>query len=326
MKLRTFTAHSLPHALAQVRAQLGDNAVILSTHEAEDEGGVRVTAAIEDQPMDSLDWDAAPAGAAPLDELRAALAFHRVPRGLADRLLAQASGLPAETAAMALAGALDSELAFADLTRDLNSRTILLIGPPGAGKTATAAKLCAHAELHGQSCALITLDADKAGGLAQIKAFAEALEAPLEAAPDAATLARVMAQPPAADLVVIDSFGVNPFGLSELARLRDAATAAAATMVAVLPASGDALDSAEAAMALAELGAGALIATKLDVTRRLGNFLGAAYASGLPLLAAGISPTIGQGLVPLNPVSLAELFMPEAAGAESDLRATGTDR
>ena len=81
----------------------------------------------------------------------------------------------------------------------------------------------------------------------------------------------------------------------------------------VLAAGGDVLESAECAVAFSEAGAGRLIATKLDISRRLGGVLSAADAGRLALAAAGVSPNIGDGLAPINPVSLARLILPDAA-------------
>jgi flagellar biosynthesis protein FlhF len=45
--------------------------------------------------------------------------------------------------------------------------------------------------------------------------------------------------------------------------------------------------------------------------RRLGSLLAAAAAGGFALCEFGLSPQIGDGLVPMNPVSLARLLMGE---------------
>ena len=51
----------------------------------------------------------------------------------------------------------------------------------------------------------------------------------------------------------------------------------------------------------------------------------AAYAGGLTLVAGGISPSIADGLVPLNPMSLARLLLPQRENpADAAILATGT--
>jgi flagellar biosynthesis protein FlhF len=85
-------------------------------------------------------------------------------------------------------------------------------------------------------------------------------------------------------------------------------------VAAVLPAGGDAAESAELAAALAGTGATLLIATRLDVARRLGGILAAA-AAGLALAEAGIGPGAADGLVPLTPDLLAAWLQRSADNA-----------
>ena len=54
----------------------------------------------------------------------------------------------------------------------------------------------------------------------------------------------------------------------------------------------------------------------LPDTYQCGGILSAAQAGGLALMAAGMSPNIGDGLIPINPVALARLFLPGWAASE----------
>ncbi len=313
MRLKSFIATSIPEAMKLVREHLGPEAVIISTQHDGGDGKVKVTAALEDSPLDELAL-AGPAEALDsIDELSEGLDYHRVPAGLADRLLGAAAHLATADSIMALAGALDAVLAFAAPPENQSGRPLMLAGPPGAGKTATAAKICARARLAERHSTLITMDTAKAGGLAQVSTFAEALGAGLGQAPDAETLHELVQACPGKNLVVIDTVGCNPLDNAERTRLADAARTVGADLVLVLAAGGDVLEVAECALAFAEAGAGRLIATKLDTTRRLGGVLSAADAGRLALAAAGVSPNIGDGLTAINPVSLARLILPGAA-------------
>jgi flagellar biosynthesis protein FlhF len=310
MRLRSFTATSLSEAMSRVRETLGPDAVILSNQPADDGKGVRVTAALEDSPLEDLTFDSPFGTSVSIDEIGEALAYHRVPPGLFDRLVGAAAALPAEDEILALGAALDNEFDFAALPEAPTPRPLILVGPPGAGKTATAAKLCARVRLAGGEASLITMDTAKSGGLAQIAAFAEALGARLEPAPDIDALATAVAACPKDRFVAIDTVGANPFDAENMGRLALAARAADADAIAILPAGGDVADCAEAAVVFAEIGARHLIVTRIDAARRFGGFLSAAQAGGLALMAAGASPRISDGLLPFNPVSLARLLLP----------------
>ena len=81
MRLKSYSAASLPEAMKLVRDALGADAVILSTQPGENGTGVRVTAALEDSPLDDLHFDDAPAAYFDVDTIAEALSFHRVPAG-----------------------------------------------------------------------------------------------------------------------------------------------------------------------------------------------------------------------------------------------------
>lgn len=322
MRLKSFTAKSVPEAMQKVRDLLGPEAVILSSQE-EPGGLIKVTAALESEPGGAAGLELFSDSLRAIDDLSGVLEHHRVPPGLADRLIAAAAGIATDDATMALAAALDAELGFAPLGKQHSRQPLLLVGPPGAGKTATAAKLCAWARLLSLEATIISMDTVKAGAMAQVGTYASALGAQLDQASDAADLARTLNDVPMGGFVVIDSVGANPFDDAERAELAALATATGAAMMLVLPAGGDTMESAEIALAFQEAGANAMIATKLDAARRFGGILSAAHAGALALVAGGTSPSIGHGLITINPVSLARLMLPAAAEAAPAL-ASGT--
>lgn len=325
MRLKSFIAANVPAAMKLVREQLGPDAVILSTQKEGTDGWVKVTAALEDSSLDELLWPDEPEGVDILDTLGQALDYHRIPAGLADRLMAAAGDAATGDPATALAAALDEVLSFGPPPLPRSGRPVMLIGPPGCGKTATAAKLCAQARLAGQGSRLITMDTLKAGALAQATTYANALNARLDQAADTGYLQQLLRDKPCKDPTVIDTAGCNPLDRAERQRLGDAAHAVGADLTLVMAAGGDVLEAAECALAFAEVGASALIATRLDATRRLGAVLSAADVGRLGLAAAGVSPSIGDGLVRVHPVTLARLILPDArAQAAPATLATGT--
>ena len=317
MLLRTFTGRTAAEAMTQVRKALGEDAIILSTQD-DDDGGVRVTAALEADAQPAHKPAASKPGngwkAPPVAELEAAdriaevLDHHRVPRGLSDRLLTIAAGHPTDDWMMAFAAALDHYLGFTPLGDLGPERPVMLIGPSGAGKSITAAKLCACARLAEARSLLITMDGGKAGGRAQAETFTQALDARLVCADDVAAVAAAAAERGDDEIAVIDTVGCNPFDPVERRRLTEAAGAAGADMVLVLPAGGDPAEAADTALAFAEAGARHIIPTRLDAARRFGGLVSAAQVSGMSFLAAGVSRHIGGGLIAVNPVSLARLL------------------
>jgi flagellar biosynthesis protein FlhF len=94
--------------------------------------------------------------------------------------------------------------------------------------------------------------------------------------------------------------------VEELAAL---ASTASARIVLVLPGGMDTAEAADLAAAFAAMGAGQLVATRLDQTRRLGGILAAAASGRLALTEAGIGAGAADGLVPLTPAFLAERLL-----------------
>jgi flagellar biosynthesis protein FlhF len=305
MKLRSFTAATIADAMAEVRAELGPDAIIVSTETVDE--GARVTAALDEGVLDLGEADI-------LDGVHEALEGHGIPPRLIERLLAAAAEIGADEPHLALAGALDTRFGFAPLSERPSSKPLMLVGPPGAGKTISLAKLAARAVLAGKRPRIVTCDTVRAGGIEQLAAFTRLLEIDLHAVDSAKHLATLVAGVDAP--VLIDSAGINPWNEADRAELAELIDAAGAEPVLVLPAGGDLYDTVEMAEVFAGIGCRRLLATRLDLARRLGSLVAAAEAAHLSFSDVGITPSVAEGLLPLTPVSLARLLLPEAAGTE----------
>lgn len=325
MRLKTFKAENMAAAMRLVRAELGADAVIVSSHETA-QGHVEVVAAVDPAPESLLDIP--PVSAEPgdgFDALQDTLDYHRVPAALAERLADEAAAFNVDDAILALASALDDQFVFAPLAAGPAERPLLLIGPPGAGKTVTAAKLAARARLAKRSAALITTDRLRTGALEQFAGYGALLGIATRAVGDDGELRAAVAAARDADLALIDSTGANPFDAADMRRLEDIAAASAAEPVLVLPAGMDADECADMAQAFAALGATRLIVTRLDTARRLGGMLAAAHRADLRLCDVGIGPHLADGLAPLNPLALARLLAASPADRVASLAAAEPD-
>lgn len=296
MRLRLFRAPSMAEAMAQVRAELGDEAVILGSRRVA--GEMEVTAALE--PADPILIPPVPNAAyrpaAQLAAERAArlavLARHNLPVALAEEL---ADGPLAEQLARLL------RYAEMPLTPQ---RPLLLCGPHGAGKTVSCAKLATLAVMAGQAPLVVTTDGNRAGAVEQLAAYTRLLGLTLAVAPGPGTLGKAMQHNQPGQPVLIDTAGCDPFDSAQATELLALARQVEAEMVMVLPAGLDAAESAELGQAFGALGARHLLPTRLDVARRLGGVLAAA-SGGLALTQAGVGPGAADGLAPITPEWLA---------------------
>jgi flagellar biosynthesis protein FlhF len=282
MRLKLFRAATMAEAMAQVRIELGADALILGNRRIA--GGVEVTAALEP-----------PLPPAPEPGRDDVLAWHGVPLNFRDKL---ATG--------PLPGALRAALLFAELPL---ARPLLVIGPPGAGKTLTVVRLATRLVMAGLSPLVLSADGRRAGAMEQLLAFTRLLGLAVTAVDDPLTLGRVVARRAAGTAVLIDTAGIDPFDAAQTDELRSFAVTAGAAIALVLPAGLDASEAADVAAALTEAGADCLVATRLDLARRLGGIIAAAAAARLPLTEAGIGSGAADGLVPLTADLLADYMM-----------------
>lgn len=303
MRLRLFRAPNMAEAMARVRAELGDDALILGTRPVQE--GVEITAALESAAS------VAPAARPPVvpDPRRAdLLAFHAVPATLRPAL---ADG--------PLDQALRRALPFHRLALTGDARPLLLVGTPGAGKTLTVARLATRLVLAGCAPMVITADAKRAGATEQLAAFTRLLGLTLTVASHPVTVGRALARRPPGAPVLIDCPGTDAFDPTQMEELRALAAAADGSIALVLPAGLQVEEAADLAQAHAANGAEMLVATRLDLARRFGGLLAAAAAASLPLAEAGIGPGAADGLVPLTPEELARRMearlAPSAAAA-----------
>ena len=317
MRFRTITAPNMQAAMTKLRAQMGADAIILNTEQS-DSGHIILRAAVEQagNEQDELNTDAtlalAPGDVMEYDSasthISDALSFHRLPEHIKTSLMHTVDTVASADAVFTLAAAFDNHFRFAPLPH-LPPRPIMLIGPAGAGKTLTAAKLTARSLLAGNEIMLVSTDIERTGGSAQLEAYAKLMQRPLHTAADGDALARVLQDRNKNTACIIDTAGTSPFNLGELHLLKSLIMSADVEPVLVLSAGGDAAEACEIVNLFSGLGARGLIFTRLDTTRRLGSILSAMETGNMTLHHVSITPYVAQGIAPITPVMLARIFL-----------------
>ncbi|HUK60728.1 MAG TPA: hypothetical protein VLV50_15965 [Stellaceae bacterium] len=307
MRLRSYSGRTMNEAMSLVRQHLGPDAIIVSTQEDED-GRMSVTAAL-DADLAPLSASNGKQSASAIDMIGDALDGHGLAPELAEKIIAAVLPYDTEEPLVALSSALATLYPFRPVAAEDGKRRFFLTGPPGGGKTVTAAKLAARAVFAGKRARLITADAQRAGAAEQLAAFAKILNVPMERAEDTSQLDAAIAVAEPAELVIIDGPGVNPYAGAERSDWKALAAAAKAEPLLVLPAGGDVVDALEMARVFAADGCTRLVVTRLDLSRRLASILAVADELRLPYAEAGVSPAIADGLSPFNPVLLGRLLL-----------------
>ncbi|RED52419.1 GTPase [Aestuariispira insulae] len=318
MRLKTFHADSLAEALAQVREQLGPDAIIVATQEEEGTDGARVTAAIE-QVETPMDFSAETTSPETMDRLIAVLERQGLNQEFTDAIVNAASEGPDDSPENCLMRALEATNHFTNLETGKGAKPKLLIGPPGTGKTVTCAKLAAREALNGRKAVVIAADPVRLTAAEQLAAYAERLGVPMFEAPNGRALADALSRCHDDETVFIDSPGTNPYNLEELAYLVELCEATDIEPVLVLNAGRDADDTADLAKAFRPVGAKHLICTGLDIAHRFGALLVAANAAGLAFCDYSATPNIANGLDRLSAKTLANKLLPSGGKTRDPL-------
>ncbi|MGQ0646118.1 MAG: hypothetical protein ACT4P7_01025 [Gemmatimonadaceae bacterium] len=88
---------------------------------------------------------------------------------------------------------------------------VAIVGPTGAGKTTTAAKLALHPRAFGaRRVGLLTLDTFRVGAIEQIAQYAEVTNLPLEVVYDAREMPAALKRLEECEVVIIDTPGRSP--------------------------------------------------------------------------------------------------------------------
>jgi flagellar biosynthesis protein FlhF len=169
----------------------------------------------------------------------------------------------------------------------------------------TVTRLATRLVMAGAAPMVITADGKRAGATEQLAAFTRLLGINLIVACHPVTLGRALTHRHSAAPVLVDTPGCDPFDPAQLEELTALATTIDAAVVLVLPGGLDPAEAADLAVAYAAAGASLLVATRLDLTRRLGGVLAASSSARLALTEAGIGPDAANGLLPITPGWLA---------------------
>ncbi len=350
MQLKTYAATDLASALARARAELGPDALVLATREVAGRLGltsVEVTVAIERAPTAPADPDrrsllerlnreverprgdrdrvgggrhevlpAAPRpkpdGAA-LEPATRALIESGLSTDLATRfarIAGRGLGSPVHAGQVARA----AERGIRELVTceplSLARRCLMVVGPPGSGKTTTVAKLAARiTSRSARPVVFAAADCERIGALEQAEALSRCTGARTLGVESASDLKPALDATDPVGTVLIDTPGVGAADDERLAFVRELRDAVPHATVAVLLPAG--LHHAEAAKVLARfagLRPSCVAFSRVDDGGRIGELVTALAPSRLPLafLTTGHAP---PDLEDASPRALAALML-----------------
>jgi flagellar biosynthesis protein FlhF len=205
--------------------------------------------------------------------------------------------------------AVESLVSFAPMP--VASRCLFVVGPPGSGKTTTAAKLAARIASAGRrQVFLAQADVDKVGSLEQSEIYARHMDAVLARVDEPADLLRAVRDAGKDGFVVVDTPGLASRDGERLERMRALRSAVPEARVAVLLPCGLHRDhAARAVERLAPLHPTCVAFSRVDDGDRVGELVSAVAGLDLPLAFLTNGPRVPDDLESATARSLAVLLL-----------------
>lgn len=190
-------------------------------------------------------------------------------------------------------------------------RVMTFIGPPGAGKTTTLAKLAAKLKLTQQKkIALISVYAYHIGAMDNLQPYGDYLGVPVEVVMTPAELARLLENHSDKDYILIDTNGRSPRKAAQILELKGFLDVVREPreVFLVLDAAMKDRDLARTAGEFRQAGFSKLIFTKLDQTETLGSILNLIYGLGVPAAYLADGQGVPDDLIEARPKTIAKLL------------------
>jgi flagellar biosynthesis protein FlhF len=164
-------------------------------------------------------------------------------------------------------------------------RLVALVGPTGVGKTTTIAKLAANFRLREKRrVGLITVDTYRIAAVEQLRTYADIIDLPMEVVSTPREMRQAVNRLGDMELVLLDTAGRSPRDEVKIQELKSMLAEARADEVhLVLSSAAGSQGLLKTAASFAEVGATALLLTKLDEATGLGNLLPLLRSCQLPL-------------------------------------------
>ncbi len=190
-------------------------------------------------------------------------------------------------------------------------KVIALIGPTGAGKTTTIAKLAAKYCLYeGKKAVFLTADTYRIAAVEQLKTYAEIIGAPIEIVFNSQDAREALEKHEDKDLVLIDTAGRSPLNetqMNELAALMDVASPDEIHLV--LSVTTKMSDQINAIKRFSVVPINRIIFTKLDETNTPGTILNIVNKSKVAISYLTIGQNVPEDIKVAESQKLANLIL-----------------
>ncbi|HTZ40054.1 MAG TPA: flagellar biosynthesis protein FlhF [Syntrophales bacterium] len=190
-------------------------------------------------------------------------------------------------------------------------RVCAFMGPTGAGKTTTLAKIAARAALEEKvKVGLVTTDTYRIAAADQLKTYGRIMEVPVEVVSDKTAFRKALAKLADRDLILVDTPGKSSVESGYVEKLRDLfqlETPVETHLLLPLTASPDSL--AQNLERFKPIGYQSIIFTKLDESRHYGVIYNVIDQERKPVSFITNGQNVPQDIEKINPGRLAKMIM-----------------
>lgn len=322
MHLKRFRATNVRDALRAVRQELGPKALVLSTTMVQVRGWrglmgareVEITAAAEREESVERPEPSENRQPAAANGIAAQLLATGLDRRIAEEI---AASIPEQkrrsTTPARLRDALAHRLSELAAVDNAYAEAEVFIGPPGAGKTTSIAKIAAQERArNGQRLGLLAADGFRIGAVEQLQAYAEILDAPFRVARTADDLYDVLSSRQRTPLLV-DTAGRSPSDPASQDLFDVVGRAKNIRTHLVMPASTSAASARRILERYADARPTRLLLTKLDEAESLSPLVSVLHEWQLPISYIGTGQRVPEDLSRATPAFLAASVLGESA-------------
>jgi flagellar biosynthesis protein FlhF len=321
MHLKKYRRPTVKDALRAIREELGPDALVLSTEMVPVRGvrgwigrrEVEVTAAAE-RIMVS---ETRPSGAELEETLASREIVARLEAGGMDRALAReiAGAMPSGRRSATidtLRRTLTEQLASLASVDEPYAPIEVFVGPPGAGKTTTIAKIAAQERARrGQRLGLLAADGFRVGAVEQLRMFAEIMGSPFSSARSAQELERVLGAARGRTPILLDTAGRSPKDDASREMFRVLSHRRDVRTHLVMPAATSPTIARRTLERFRDAQPSRLVLTKLDESESIAPLLSVVRDSGIPLSYLGTGQSVPADLQRATSAAVASWVMGE---------------
>lgn len=313
MKIKKFVSTDMSSILSQVKRELGEDAVIISTSVLSD-GRMELIAALDTQDILYDEEEKIYESSSTYNDsyIRECLAYHELTSTSEAAILSTCRSIASERRIIQ-----DKDILTEAFNRLLNygnfftgsSNIKMFIGMHGSGKTTAVAKLATLAKIRNIPVSIISVDNVRAGTNNQLKAFANILNFDFEFIKQPEKMFdKILSAQSENKMILIDTPGINPFYSDDVKHLQSFCGAVNCDKILTIDSGMNANNAVDVTDIFKDLGANWLLPLKFDVNRRIGAMLSTAIICGLQIEYAGISSKIANGLAKISSSSLTRII------------------